>query len=78
MKDPTSSQILQHTNACQSHPTVLSLTKCIMLHNYNYFAIKLLFCQILICELKHLKFSVVPYYPQGLNMALVCNCTAKP
>ncbi len=21
---------------------------------------------------------VVPYYPPGLNMVLVCNCTAKP
>ncbi len=57
---------------------ILNLTKCIMLRIYNYFAIKLLFCQTLICELKHLKFSVVPYYPPGLNMALVCNCTAKP
>ncbi len=57
---------------------ISKLTKCIMLCIYNYFAIKLLFCQTLICELKHLKFSVVPYYLPGLNMALVCNCTAKP
>ncbi len=54
------------------------LTKCIMLCIYNYFAIKLLFCQTLICEVKHLKFSVVPHYPPGLNMMLVCNCTTKP
>ncbi len=110
MKDPTSNQILQPTNACQSYPTlinavkismqntvfyikichvilmnhtfwqvwnILSLTKCIMLRIYNYFAIKLLFYQTPICELKHLKFSVVPYYPPGLNMALVCNSTTK-
>ncbi len=91
LKDPTSSQILQPTNACQSHPTftyavkismqnavfynkicnvilinhicwqvwnILSLTKCIMLHIYNYFAIKLLFCQTLICELNQIPNSV--------------------
>ncbi len=57
---------------------MLSLSKCIMLRIYNYFAVKLLFCQTLICEVKYLKFSEVPYYPQGLNMAQGWNPTAKP
>ncbi len=56
----------------------LRLIKSIMLLIYNYFANKILFCQTLICELKYLKFSVVPYYRPGLNMALVFNCTTKP
>ncbi len=46
---------------------MLRLTKYIMLRIYNSFAIKLLFCQTHICELKYLKLSVVPYYPPGLR-----------
>ncbi len=30
MKDPTSSQILQPTNACQSHPTLIYAVKISM------------------------------------------------
>ncbi len=30
MKDPTSSQILQPTNACQSHPTVINAVQISM------------------------------------------------
>ncbi len=45
---------------------------------YNYFAPKMLFCQTIIFLLKFTKFFIVPYYPPGLNMALVCNCTTKP
>ncbi len=109
LKDPTSSQILQPTNACQSHPTfiyavkismqnavfcikicnvilinhtfqqvsnILSLTKCIMLRIYNYFAIKLLFCQTLICELKQYQIqcsSILSTMTQyGASVQLYC------
>ncbi len=37
----------------------LSLTKCIMLFTYNYFANKILFWQTLICEPKYLQFSSI-------------------
>ncbi len=30
MKDPTSSQILQPTNACQSNPTLINAVKILM------------------------------------------------
>ncbi len=36
MKDPTSSQILQPTNACQSHPTFINAVKISMQNEVFY------------------------------------------
>ncbi len=56
------------SNACHCHSYTWNTIKILM-------QTTVLFCQTLIFELKFTKFCIVPYYPPGVNMALVCNCS---